>query len=210
MRFQPRNIEAMVGAFSTSCACGTVVLKISVPRRTSGTHVTCYCKDCRAAAGYSGMRNLHTTPDQGVAIYQTTPDRIEFARGAEQLVIRRLSPNGLFRWYAGCCDTPMFNTLSKPSRPFVGVVIRRDEQADVIDTIGPSVAQVYTAHALEGSGAPEKDSGFFTAGFGIVSRMLGAQLSGRNWRNPLIDTAKIPIAPVQLMDLERVRTLLAE
>jgi len=50
-------------------------------------------------------------PDAGVALYQTRPDCVHIDDGAEHLACLRLSPKGLLRWYASCCDTPLANTL---------------------------------------------------------------------------------------------------
>jgi hypothetical protein len=41
------------------------------------------------------------------------------------LRLMRLSEKGLLRWYAGCCDTPLFNTMATPKVPFVGVLTDR-------------------------------------------------------------------------------------
>jgi hypothetical protein len=44
----------------------------------------------------------------------------------ERIVGLRLTPNGLYRWYASCCKTPLGNTLG-PAIPFVGIVARTFE-----------------------------------------------------------------------------------
>jgi len=40
-----------------------------------------------------------------------TPAQVSIHEGSEQIRCLRLSPKGLFRWYAGCCNTPLGNTL---------------------------------------------------------------------------------------------------
>ena len=59
----------------------------------------------------------------GSEVFQTTPARIEFTQGADQLACMRLSPKGLMRWYARCCNTPIANTLPSPGMAFAGILV---------------------------------------------------------------------------------------
>ncbi|XYH92920.1 DUF6151 family protein [Sorangium sp. So ce1128] len=52
---------------------------------------------------------------------QVAPSSISFDRGSELIAAVRLTPKGLYRWYASCCKTPLGNTV-KPQLPFVGSV----------------------------------------------------------------------------------------
>jgi len=57
----------------------------------------------------------------GTDIVQLTPAQVTIDQGMEHLRCLRLTPKGLYRWYAGCCKTPIANTIS-PGFPFVGLV----------------------------------------------------------------------------------------
>ena len=98
-----------------------------MPSRRAGTRVTCYCADCQTAARLCPEPDALLGPAGGTDIWQTTPDRLTLVRGAEHLEIRRLSPKGLCRWTATCCETPLFNTLERLGFPFVGLTLRPDE-----------------------------------------------------------------------------------
>jgi len=104
-----------------SCRCGLVRgLAIDVSSRR-GNRLVCYCDDCQAYARYLGREDI-VDPLGGTDVYQTTPSQVEITTGVEHVRCVRLSQKGLVRWYAGCCRTPMGNTLASPRVPFVGVV----------------------------------------------------------------------------------------
>ncbi|MFZ2237575.1 MAG: DUF6151 family protein, partial [Dokdonella sp.] len=42
--------------------------------------------------------------------------------GEDELACMSLSPNGMLRWYASCCSTPIGNTPRDRNMPYVGVV----------------------------------------------------------------------------------------
>src|SRR6185436_6305502 len=43
-------------------------------------------------------------------------------RGIENLRCLRLSDKGMLRWYAGCCNTPVANSMPSAKTPFAGVI----------------------------------------------------------------------------------------
>ena len=173
-----------------SCTCGAIRGSIDNATPRGGTHLVCHCADCRAAELVLGQ------PDpapEGVAIYQTTPDMIVLDRGADRLGLMRLSPKGLLRWHAACCDAPLFNTLARPGLPFVGVhVARLDDPA----RIGPVVVHSFL---------PQRDGGARHKGAGIMvwrmlSRMASARLSGRWRQTPFFDPATgAPVAQARIL-----------
>ena len=109
-------------AIGFTCTCGAIAGTVDVPSPAAGNHLVCHCPDCRAATIHLGR------PDpgaDGTELWQTTPDRVTITRGADRLAIQQLSPKGLYRWYATCCATPMFNTLRSPRLAFVGLLADR-------------------------------------------------------------------------------------
>ncbi len=50
----------------------------------------------------------------GSQIIQVPPKNLTFTQGREVLASMRLTEKGLLRWYAGCCNTPIGNTLITP------------------------------------------------------------------------------------------------
>jgi hypothetical protein len=90
-------------------------------RPDNGNRIVCMCDDCQAFALFLDRPDAL---DQygGTDIYQTTPSQLTITDGIEHLRCMRLSPKGLFRWYAGCCNTPIANTADTARAPFAGVI----------------------------------------------------------------------------------------
>jgi hypothetical protein len=93
--------------------------------RPSRVRVVCHCGDCGAYARHIG--NAEATQ-----IVQATPDQLRILAGSEHLRCLRLTENGLIRWFASCCMTPLANTSSRAWIPFVGLmtsVLDTEEEA---------------------------------------------------------------------------------
>lgn len=186
--------------FDLTCRCGAVHLHVDVPRRSAGTRVVCHCRDCQTAARVLSAED-RLVAGAGTDIWQTTPDRLHIFKGRENLRILRLSPKGVKRWHAVCCDTPMMNTLDNLKLPFVGFVLGpSDDSRDGV--IGPVFGHAFTKSAPAGSGGPDKDINFARTGLGVVTRMIGAYLTGRARKNPLLES---PEPPVRVLSLEERR-----
>lgn len=100
-----------------SCRCGTMQGTLDVARG-HGTAIVCHCDGCVRAQNHFGVA---ATRSEGVAIYQTTPDRFSIAAGAAQLGLARLSPKGAFRWFATCCNTQLGASPKTPMFAFIGL-----------------------------------------------------------------------------------------
>ena len=105
-----------------SCTCGSLKGRITAKGAKSGTHVACFCKDCRAAQLYFGQPDPAPGP---VEILQITPEEIKIETGTEHLAVMRLSPKGMLRWYANCCNAPLAATSRTPKFPFAGFIVQR-------------------------------------------------------------------------------------
>ncbi len=149
------------------CRCGAMAWQV---RETApGTHVVCYCADCQAFAAHLG-RTDWLDEQGGTDIFQTTPADVSLTEGAENLACLRLGPKGLRRWYAGCCGTPIANTLPKAGFPFVGMVLPAGQQG-----FGPVTAHVQTKSAR----GAVREHGFAATGFALLGRAIRARLTGR-------------------------------
>lgn len=157
---------------SFACTCGTLRGRLTSVTPRSGALIVCHCADCRAAELALGQ------PDpapQGVALYQTTPDKVTLDSGSDQLALLRLSDKGLFRWHAACCSAPLFNTTPKPGFAFASLHAGR--AADVA-ALGPLVGEV---------NGPKGNKGLFGMIIGVLRRSAAARLSGRWRQNPFFD-----------------------
>lgn len=185
-----------------SCRCGQFGAKLKNVSPKTGSHVQCYCKDCQAGAIALGAEDT-LMPRNGSDIYQTIPSNLEPTKGQEHLACLRLSPKGLMRWYASCCDTPVFNTLGGTKLAFVGVSVPA-MRGDAIDkAIGKVVAVVHTKDAPFGK-EPLKDYGFNKAGFGVLSRHFGALMRGQAKDTPLFKDGLPVVEPRVLSKKERL------
>lgn len=180
-----------------SCSCGQLAGHISPEARKSGLRLLCFCPDCRANELY------HKQPDPtaGVDLFQLAPHGITLTQGADQLRLMRLGPKGLFRWYAGCCGTPVANTLAKPQLAFVGL---RSDLFDDTAALGRIRAK---SHVIK-PGKPPQNQGMMRMVIGIFSRMTTARLSGLWRETPFFDAQSgAPVAPPEVLSKEARATL---
>ena len=108
----------MIGAMSTEvplkCSCGSVqgVARDVSPK--TGNRLVCMCDDCQAYAHHLGRAEHILDRNGGTEVFQLTPSQLTLTEGREHLRCLRLKEKGLMRWYAGCCNTPVANTLASP------------------------------------------------------------------------------------------------
>ncbi|SFK52816.1 DUF6151 family protein [Shimia haliotis] len=189
-----------------ACRCGEfgAVLKHASPK--TGSHVQCYCKDCQAGAKALGAEDT-LMPRGGTDIFQTLPASVEITKGEAHLAALRLSPRGLIRWYASCCDTPVFNTLGTQKLSFVGLFVNT-MQGDAVDkTVGKVIAVNSAETAAPGVGVL-KSYGFNKAGFHVLARHFGAMLRGDAKTGPFFDAEGAPTVTPRVLtkDERRVAT----
>jgi Family of unknown function (DUF6151) len=133
------------------CSCGALRGAVRDASPRTGNRVVCYCDDCQAFAHF--LRRADDILDQhgGTDIYQTSQGGVTFNAGANHLACVRLTSRGLHRWYAACCNTPIGNTLSSSTIPFVGLILRclvppgDDPSMDL--TLGPARARAFRKFA---------------------------------------------------------------
>src|SRR6476469_6142214 len=101
----------MSGEIELRCRCGEVRGRLHGVSAQSANRVVCYCDDCQAFLHQLGRADLLNAKG-GSDIVQVAPAAVSFTQGQQHVVGLRLKPNGLYRWYAKCCDTPVGNTMS--------------------------------------------------------------------------------------------------
>lgn len=173
-----------------TCSCGSLKAEVTELYPHDGVHAICHCEDCRASA--RALAPGTQLPD-GADIYQTYPDTLGILEGHENLACLTLSPRGLLRWYASCCNTPMFNTPRSSKVSFVGILA--DNAADK-SVFGPVRAHGF----IKTKDGKTRHKGLATLVFRSLKRILIARLSGRWQTNPLFDTiANKPVAEPRLL-----------
>jgi len=171
------------------CVCGAVAGIARAISGRRGNRLVCYCGDCQSFAHFLGGTDCILDAQGGTEIYQTSPARLQITAGTDRLACMRLSPDGLLRWYAGCCRTPIGNTLAIRQVPFVGLIHcclhfestgrSRDE------VLGPVHARIFTRFA-RGDLARRGGHGLGSARLILrsVPMLLAARLRGDHARSP--------------------------
>lgn len=181
------------------CRCGTVQGRVSAESVSVINRAVCYCRDCQAFVHWLQRPDL-LDAQAGSDIVQVAPSSLRFERGHERIRSVRLSDNGLFRWYANCCNSPVGNTL-RPSIPFVGILVHAfaggPSAADT--TFGPSRGYAFGEHA---TGALPADAQRFPLRMVIraLARVLSVRMRGETWPHPFFARDGRPRFPTQVLN----------
>jgi hypothetical protein len=101
------------------CDCGKfrgTALNVDSSR---GNRIVCLCDDCQTFAHFLKRPKDILDANGGTDITPLRPAFIKLNSGQEHLKCLRLSEKGMFRWYAGCCNSPVANSMS-PWVPYAG------------------------------------------------------------------------------------------
>jgi hypothetical protein len=153
------------------------------------------CDDCQAYARFLGTPGI-VDAHGGTEIFQMPASLVSLSQGLEQVACVRLSPRGMYRWYATCCRTPVANTVG-PRVPFAGVI-----HCVIGDPVGGGNKELALGPVLERvqgrfapGGVPEGSRP--KASLGLVLRMAGKVTSwwlrGMAGKSPFFDSARQPI-----------------
>lgn len=142
----------MVQDILLRCACGSVRGRAADVSAARGNRLVCLCDDCQAYAHWLEQAERVLDGDGGTEVFQLTPAQLTLTTGHDQVRCVRLSTKGLLRWYAGCCRTPIANTLASSAMPFAGVVHTFIDLGDdeALDRLGPVLARVQGRFAPRG------------------------------------------------------------
>jgi hypothetical protein len=195
--------------FPLKCRCGTLRGVAEQASGSTGNRLVCYCDDCQTFARWLEVPGVLDSFG-GTEVFQMAPARLKITAGTESLACVRLSPKGLFRFYAGCCRTPVAN-MAGPRIPFVGIAHPfMDFEADGRPrevSLGPVEGRVQGRFAIGGvpPGADAK------ASFGVVVKVVGIMagwwLKGLGSPSPFFDasTGALRMDPKVLTREERER-----
>lgn len=161
------------------CRCGT--LRGHVLPGALGLRAVCYCTDCQAYAHHLCKAGEVLDPQGGTEVLITLQHRLAFTEGQRMLACLSLREEGMLRWYAACCDTPICNTARDARMAYVGVMrIAVDHPpAAPIDAFGPMRMRVQTG------GAKSRVRGTPLATLAGVARIAAALATARlsgTWR----------------------------
>ena len=186
------------------CRCGK--LRGRVDGKRVAARAVCYCKDCQAYGHFLGTGVLD--PAGGTEVAATLPAAVRFDEGGEQLACMSLGPNGIYRWYARCCRTPIGNTPRDPRTAYVGLVRAcldaPDEQ--LARALGPLRCRVRTQSAAADVRPTPLPTAWAVCRIGAM--LLRARLDG-GWReNPFFQPRTgQPVKAVEVLSLEERKAL---
>lgn len=180
------------------CRCGALQGQVELSGLSN--RMRCYCQDCQAFARFLGSPDQVLDAHGGSDVVQLAPHRIRITQGAAHLAVMRLSDQGMLRWYAACCRTPVGNTMTSRAMPFTGLLAQCLDSAPLEAAFGPVRASANTASAI---GEP-KPRAFGMAGavLRILGMVLGSRLSGRYKDTPFFTTSGAPVAEPTVLSAE--------
>lgn len=188
-----------------SCRCGEVHGWVRGVSPDKVNRAICYCDDCQAFAHRLGRAEL-LDEKGGTDVVQVAPCSLSFDEGVERIVGLRLSPKGLHRWYASCCNTPLGNSMT-PALPFIGVLASTLRGGEPERTIGKVRGAILGQFAI---GGPPPGSTRMSLGLLAHSArlLLGWKLGGKAWPHPFFDRASgAPSRPVTVLTREERESL---
>ncbi len=190
------------------CHCGLLRGVARDIRPSGGNRLTCMCDTCQAYAHHLGRADTILDLYGGTDIFQMTPRQLTFTESIEHLRCLQLEGRGVLRWYAGCCNTPVANTVSSARVPFVGVPHTFMDHAGHGRTreedLGPILARTMGEYGI---GELPADA-YYSAPMRIMLRSLWllflAWLKGQHQPSPFFDadTGK-PILEPELVYKEK-------
>jgi hypothetical protein len=174
---KPKDVEL-------ACRCGSLHGVLRGASQKTVNRCLCYCDDCQAFAHHLGRPDL-LDAHGGSDIVQVAPAQVSFDRGHELLRGVRLSPKGMFRWFASCCRTPVGNTMT-PSMPFVGLagsLLRGG--GDEVGPVRACIQQEFsTAPLTTGPRSAVAQARMFLH---VTRLLLSWKLRGKAWPNPFFE-----------------------
>jgi hypothetical protein len=183
------------------CRCGTIKGSVSNPR--SANRVVCYCKDCQAFARFLGQESATLDAQGGSEVIQTLPKNVTFTQGVESLACMRLTSKGMIRWYAGCCKTPIGNTLENYKISFIGLLHNCLETSErpLQDSFGPIRTYANPQGAI---GEPKPKAAGMGATLGWFAKtIIRARVNGDYRRTPFFRDGRPIAIPRVISSAER-------
>lgn len=99
------------------CDCGKFKAELENFSSSPG-RLVCYCEDCQRYLDKIDRKDV-LDPYGGTQVIPVYPNDFKIIEGEDFLQCNLLSPKGLNRWTAKCCNTPVANTMAK--FPWVGI-----------------------------------------------------------------------------------------
>lgn len=179
------------------CQCGSLTGEVSNTHATM--HAVCYCIDCRTYAFHLGKAESVLNTLGGTEIIATQAKYVSLHNGIQNLACLSLSPNGLLRWYAKCCGTPIANTPRDWHLPYVGLV--HSCLAKPLESDFPA-AQIHVNTKSAKGKLPSMRLRQITTLLCFFPKIFIARLTGSYRQTPFFSPAGVPFSEVQVLSRE--------
>jgi hypothetical protein len=182
------------------CRCGK--LQGEVDGRRVAARAVCYCKDCQAFARFLGNEEQVLDSAGGTEVEATLPAAVRFSAGLEHLACMSLSPKGIYRWYASCCNTPVGNTPRNPKASYLGLVRAcLDAPAEELDR---ALGRSHITANRESAHGPTTATpmALLPAMAKIGAMLVKARIGGGYRDNPFFDAAGAPVRTPRVLTRE--------
>ena len=169
------------------CACRKVTGTVSGVSPANVTRMACGCTGCQGYAHFLGGVESFLDKHRSYRVFQVAPSRVTIDKGFEHLAAVRLTPNGVVRVYASCCNSPIVNIMPPKRRGFLSVAessVSHCASKDTLDQkLGPRLARLNVPAGTPLSG-PLRD---MRAVFKATRILAQVQLSGQYKDNVFFD-----------------------
>ena len=180
----------MKNYFTVSCQCGSFKAQADVASSKGLSHIVCYCEDCQAYIRHLEKSAQVLDDHGGTDIIQMSPACLHIKNGQQNLGIVRLTDRGIFRWYATCCNTPLYNTPPSANMPFLGLLKHAvtDSATAVRQLAGPvSVGVCAGAQYPFNADWPVKKGFGLAVMFGALRNIVRWRTAGDHKKSELFD-----------------------
>jgi len=190
-----------------NCGCGKVQLLATHVAPETGTRIVCYCKDCQAFAHFLSRGDAVLDAHGGTEIFQMPIAYVQVTHGIEDLRCLRLTDGGLYRWYTGCCNTPIGNTMGA-GMPFIGLIQHAAADRSARDeSFGPVRGYVQTRSAAAKLAGKEKHPDVpFPLLLRILFKLMVWKLRGLNKPSSFFEDGQPVVKPFILNPKSRSTT----
>ena len=159
---------------------------LPAPALHGATHVICRCRDCVAAVRHlTGERRDH------VDLLIASPADFSYVSGAQHLKALHLTPRGIHRVYATCCNTPMHSVARPQHLAFASLYTDRLNDPSLA---GPVVADIHDSRS-----GTLKHKGMARIVYGVASRAIAAHLRGTWRQGPFFGSDRSFVLPSELI-----------
>lgn len=166
--------------------------------------MVCHCSDCQAFAQRFDASDRVFGNDTGTLLYQSRCARMRIEGGIENLRCLHLTAKPTLRWYASCCDTPMFNTYRNGRLPYVTTLVGNCDPTRRHELLGEPIGHLFLDDDPTAAEGLEKMS-MNTLLRRFAVRMVKDILAGDRRRSALFDSRTLQpiVSPATNADLAR-------